>query len=147
METAAQTLLPTALPAGAAHGDFGQSNVLVARDQRIFVVDTSAGWQVPVLEDLAYFLVGIECSRIQVLTGGMAFSAGQMAVARRAFLEGYFAQEAVPEGLALYETLLVLDRWVAQLGKLDGGVRSGVKRRMVNTWFRRHSARVLGRLG
>ena len=139
--------LPPALPVGAAHGDFGQSNVLVAKDQRIFVLDTSAGWQVPLLEDLAYFLVGIECSRIQVLTGGMAFSSGQMAVTRRAFLEGYFAQEAVPEGLAVYETLLVLDRWAAQLGKLDGGVVSAAKRRMVNTWFRRHSAMVLSRTG
>lgn len=147
MEAAADTVLPQALPTGAAHGDYGQANVLVTRDRRILVLDTLADWQVPLLEDLAYFLVGIDCSRIHVLTGGLAYPARTLETARRAFLDGYLAGGAEPAALAPYETLLVLDRWVAQLGKLDGGLVSRAKRRMVNDWFRGHTARTLGRLG
>lgn len=146
MDGLARQFLPRLLPLGAAHGDFAQSNVLIGGRGRIFVLDTAAGWNAPVFEDLAYFVVGMECSRLQILTDGSAFSARSLSEARAAFLDGYFGPEGEPHAFRLYELQLALEKWSAELRKVGSGRVGGVKRLVLNRWFRRHCLAVLRRM-
>lgn len=144
----ARQLLPSFLPLGAAHGDFGQSNVLLDKTGRIYVLDTAGGWHVPVFEDLAYFVVGMECSRLQILTDGVAFSVHELALARQAFLRGYFGGEGEPPAFQLYEILLVLEKWAAELRKVRSrGGSNALRRRLLNRWFRKHCTTLLKNIG
>jgi hypothetical protein len=107
----AASLLPPRLPLGLSHNDFAPRNILLAADGRMTVFDTQGRWRAPIYEDLAYFLIAIQASGLQVLTGGALYDRPLLARCESAFLAGYFEDEEVPLlSLRLFACLLLLER-------------------------------------
>lgn len=104
--------LPDELPVGLGHGDFSMRNILVGADNQVTVIDTMARWQVPIYEDLSYFLAGLWTNKPQVFTLGLAFSNGWIARCEQAFLNGYFGSDPIPyREINLFKLLALLDKW------------------------------------
>jgi aminoglycoside phosphotransferase (APT) family kinase protein len=84
------------------HGDFGASNIIVDRGDRVIILDVSNNQRGPVLRDVAYCATGLRMiSRFAVVTGGKLFPI----YARNfidAYLDGHDADRQ-PQIIALYE--------------------------------------------
>jgi hypothetical protein len=146
LESAAGAMLDEQLPLAAAHGDFAHDNVLIDRG-RVVVLDTCSRWQAPIYEDIAYFLVGLRNRRIQVLTLGAAFSPAQLESFGQAFLRGYFGSPETPTALRLYEVLLLLEKWAAEVARSRrGGSGRALARPLVNAWYRTQLRRAMAAL-
>ena len=135
----AKVLLPQLLPSGLAHGDYAARNVLVGEEDRVTVIDIAGSWQVPIYEDIAYFIVSLETAWAQLVSQGRMMGRDDLQRYRTSFLAGYFSAGAPPrDELRLYEALLLLDRWVARLWAASGSQgRSSFALRLANRSLRR----------
>lgn len=146
---AAARLLPPELPLGLAHGDFAPRNVLVGRDGRVTVIDTTAAWRAPVYEDLAKLALALRVSRAQVWSHGLAFGERRLRRVNRWLFAGYFGGEPVPEAqIRLYGLLLLLDKWCFELALPPRGSRlaDAARRRLLDAWFTREARLMAGAL-
>jgi aminoglycoside phosphotransferase (APT) family kinase protein len=128
--------LPDPLPLRPIHGDFAPRNLIVGRDGRLTVIDLLGHWRAPLYEDLATFLVALHSGRQIALTGGRLLRR-PVAVLERHFLAGYAGDTELPRRpIALYEFLLVLDKWSSRLTRLEGaGTLSRIERRLLDHHF------------
>jgi hypothetical protein len=134
---AAERVLPEQMPMGLAHGDFAMRNILVARDARVTVLDTTAIWRAPVYEDLAKFDLALRLSRVQTYSYGLAFSEQTLRQIHGWLLDGYYGAEPVPyDQIRLYGLLLLLDKWSFELAQPIGAARLAyIKRQRLNAWL------------
>ncbi len=127
LESAAMRILPREVPCATVHGDFAPRNILIGTNSRVTVIDTQRRWIAPVYEDLAYLLMSVKLSRLQVSSQGLIFSRRQLAIWESDLLIGYFASSAIPlAAVRLYEVLLSLEWWTAISFRSAGD--SGFKR-------------------
>jgi aminoglycoside phosphotransferase (APT) family kinase protein len=133
---AATANLPDPLPLRPTHGDFAPRNLIVGRDGRLTVIDLLGHWRAPLYEDLATFLVALHSGRQIALTGGRLLRR-PVAVLERHFLAGYAGETGLPrQPIALYEFLLVLDKWSSRLTRLEGaGTLNRIERRLLDHHF------------
>jgi len=111
----AARLLPEQLPLGLGHGDYAMRNILVGPQSRVIVFDTLGRWQVPIYEDIAYFLFRLKSAGIQAVSQGLAFSRRRLKKYEQEFLCGYFGAEPIPYTLIrLFEIQALLDYWSSQ---------------------------------
>ncbi len=111
----ADNLLPDHLPMGLGHGDYAMRNILVGNNERVIVFDTLGRWQVPIYEDIAYFLFRLKFAGIRAVSQGLAFNQRQLAKYEREFLDGYFGCETIPCAvIRLFEIQALLDYWSSQ---------------------------------
>ncbi len=69
----------------------------------------------PIYEDIAYLLVHLETSKIQLLTQGLVTNAKTIGDFKKEFLIGYFGDVDVPETeVDLFQVQLLLDSWSAR---------------------------------
>ena len=114
LESAAMRILPREVPCATVHGDFAPRNILIGTNSRVTVIDTQRRWIAPVYEDLAYLLMSVKLSRLQVSSQGLIFSRRQLAIWESDLLTGYFASASIPlAAVRLYEVLLSLEWWTA----------------------------------
>jgi hypothetical protein len=135
--------LPDRLPLGLGHGDYAPRNVFVQRDGRVRVIDMLARRRVPVYEDLAYFTVSLRTTGLQLLLGELAFDRVRMRDYKEAFIRGYFHDDEPPRrALALYELVVLLDKWSAHVAARPdaAGPRQIVRRVHVLAADRRFAA-------
>ncbi len=112
----AELVFSEPFPLGQRLGDFGLPNMLVDQDQSIVVFDTRQRWRSAIYEDIAYFLSQLKTNKWQAVTLGLAFDSQILEGYKRAFLAGYFRKEPIPyKEIALFEILMVLDKWIAQM--------------------------------
>lgn len=102
------------LPLARGHGDYSLRNILVGEHKRVTGIDTLARWEIPIYEDIGYFLVRLHTNRVQVFSRGLAYSPQWIARCEEEFLGGYFPTECVPtQAIALFQILALLDQWAA----------------------------------
>ncbi len=107
------------LPVRPTHGDFAPRNLIVGPDGRLTVSDLLGRWRAPIYEDIATFLVALRSGRQVALSGGRLLRR-PVEILERHFLDGYGGREAVPRRpIAIYEFLLVLDKWSSRLTRLE----------------------------
>jgi hypothetical protein len=128
--------LPDPLPVRPSHGDFAPRNLIVGRDGRLTAIDLLGHWRAPLYEDLATFLVALHSGRQTALTGGRLLRR-PVDVLERHFLAGYAGDDVLPRRpIALYEFLLVLDKWSSRLTRLEGaGALGRIERRLLDYHF------------
>jgi len=108
----ANQYLPSNFPIGLGHGDFASRNILTHHHGGVTVIDTYAKWNVPIYEDIGYFLTDIRTSWLQVLSLGLFFSKRRIDECEVAFLKGYFQDNPIPyPQIRLFEMLSLLDKW------------------------------------
>jgi hypothetical protein len=106
--------LPSKLPLGLSHNDFAPRNILLAGDGRVTVFDTQARWKSPIYEDLAHFLIALQASGFQICTAGAWYDRRLLSRCEKAFLQGYFGDQAPPlTAVRLFQCLLFLERLAA----------------------------------
>jgi hypothetical protein len=112
-------------------------NILVARDARVTVLDTTAIWTAPVYEDLAKFDLALRVSRVQTYSHGLAFSERRLRLVHAWLLGGYYGAEPVPyDQIRLYGLLLLLDKWSFELALPTEAARLAyIKRQRLNAWL------------
>lgn len=116
----APAILPATLPLGLGHGDFAPRNIFVSPERRVTVIDMLGRWRVPIYEDIAYLLTALRTAGPQRVTHGLAFHPDRLARYENEFLAGYFDRERIPHGaIALFNLLLVLDRWSSFANRTD----------------------------
>ena len=144
------TVLPNVLPLGRGHGDFAPRNVFVSPDHRVTVIDMLGKWQVPIYEDLAYFVNDLRTSRLQRLTYGLAFHPDHVERYEDELLTGYFGQQPVPrDSITLFNLLILFDKWSAFVHGRGGGslARRGLgtaNREITRRYFFREARRLVG---
>lgn len=134
----ANVILADELPLGRTHGDYAMRNILLEKEQQIVVIDTIAKWQTAIYEDIGYFIVRLWSNQIQVFSLGLAYSHDWIKACERAFLEGYFGKEAIPEDLiVLYKILSLLDQWSATSASLTlkSSVKNKIRLGLMNRYF------------
>ena len=135
------------LPVRRAHGDFAPRNLIVGPDGRLTAIDLLGHWRAPIYEDLATFLVALHSGRQTALTGGRLLRR-PLAVLEERFLSGYAGDEALPRRpIAIYEFLLVVDKWSSRVTRLEGagGLRR-LERRLLGRHFLGRARAALDRL-
>jgi hypothetical protein len=123
----AVTALPSTLPLVLGHGDLSPLNVLVGAAGEVAVFDTSGDWRMPPHVDMAYFEVMSELSDMKRLAPSRDAKRRRHR-ADEAFLEGY-GQGAPPRReRAVFELVVLLDKWATLSSEM---VRlTSVKRRL-----------------
>jgi hypothetical protein len=125
--TLANQHLPKHFPLGLGHGDFAARNILTNKQGAVIVIDTFAKWNVPIYEDIGYFINNIRSSSYQIATRGLVYSAQRIASYERAFLSGYFQRTPIPyPQIKLFEILALLDKWADTVGRANEGPRSKI---------------------
>ena len=123
------------LPIRRTHGDFAPRNLIVGPDGRLTAIDLLGHWRAPIYEDLATFLVALHSGRQMALTGGRLLRR-PLAVLEERFLGGYAGSGDLPRRpIAIYESLLVLDKWSSRIARLEG---AGPLRRFERHLLGRH---------
>jgi thiamine kinase-like enzyme len=146
---AASRVLPEKLPLALGHGDYAMRNILVGVNNRITIIDTNSKWQVPIYEDIAYFLIRLETNKLQVFTQGMAISPENQAGYQREFLSGYFGQSPVPERIIeLFRIQSLLDNWSSRASVLaqQPTGRKSLYRKFHLALLNRHYRKIMERL-
>jgi hypothetical protein len=145
--TAAAADLPDPLPIRRTHGDFAPRNLIVGPDGRLTAIDLLGHWQAPIYEDLATFLVALHSGRQMALTGGRLLRR-PLAVLEERFLAGYAGGDDLPRRpIAIYEFLLVVDKWSSRLTRLEGAGRvRRLERRLLGRHFLGRARAALVRL-
>jgi aminoglycoside phosphotransferase (APT) family kinase protein len=135
--------LPESLPLGVGHGDFALRNVLVTPEGRIAVIDTRARYQVPIYQDIGYFLVSLRHNWAQIATRGALFERGFLDAMEQEFLAGYFGQDAIPRmAVLLFEVQAMLDIWgevvtrQTRRGNMRGRIIRGIRRALISAYYR-----------
>lgn len=142
-------ILPDRPPTAVGHGDFAVRNLLVESSGRVCVIDAMPRWRVPVLEDLARFLVGVRLQGLQVSSQGAAYSARFLDARERDFAEAYHAgQPPAWEELQAYQLLILFDKWAALTARRDRrGWRTSVPlSRLEDRYVAAEARRLLTRL-
>ena len=137
---AAERILPDSLLLGLRFGDFGLTNILVAPSGRVTPIDTMARLRAPIYEDIAWLLTALKAYKVQVATQGLAFSGDRINSLEKAFLAGYFGEEAAPRGpITLYQVLRLLERWSAKAARFEhrANHKERIAARLSNRFFRR----------
>lgn len=134
------------------HGDFAPRNILVTPAGQVAGLDTQARLLAPVFEDIGYFLLQLETSKLQMFSRGFLFSQRALADFRRGFLAGYFRGEGVSERLlTLFQLKAAIDKWAQRLLRIEAGqsnlrfLSPSVERRLVNGFFQRYILQLLQR--
>lgn len=136
----AEAELPGDFLLAASHGDFAPRNVFVAATGRVAVFDPMPRWQAPPMEDVCRFLVGLRLVGLQLHTHGLALAQDRLDRIEAAFLAGYGA--ALPPGqLAVFRSLVLLDKWAALVGRGAAPGPRGVAGRAATVWAGRYLAR------
>jgi hypothetical protein len=116
----ARDTLPVRLPLGLRHGDYALRNILIGPNHRVTGIDTLSRWQSAIYEDIAYFFISLLTVKMQVLTGGLAFSSEKLEGYTNKFLKGYFGPGPVPrKEIRLFEILVLLEKWCSKTAYLD----------------------------
>lgn len=120
------------LPLARGHGDYSLRNILVGENNRVTIIDTLARWEIPIYEDIGYFLVRLHTNRVQVYSQGLAYSSRWIARCEQEFLSGYFATERVPaQAIRLYRIQALLNQWASVIEQCSG--RASRKAYVMNT--------------
>jgi Ser/Thr protein kinase RdoA (MazF antagonist) len=128
-------VLPPELDVRPVHGDFAPRNLIIGRDGRLTAIDLLGRWRAPIYEDLGTFLVALGSGRLPAVVGEWTYRRPRR-VLESAFLTGYFGSDPRPDReIALYEALLLLDKWSARLSRLG---RRGVRARFERAALERH---------
>jgi len=114
----AGSVVPAALPVRMAlavgHGDFAVRNAFLDLSGRLYVIDPMPRWRVPVLEDLARFMVSVRLQGLQVNSQGLAYGARFLDERERDFLAGYYDAAPPPwRQLHSYQLVVLFDKWSA----------------------------------
>lgn len=135
------------VPVRSSHGDFAPRNLIVGPDGRLTANDLLGRWRAPIYEDLATFLVALHSGRQTVLAGGSLLRR-PVGVLEDRFLAGYADGGVVPRRpIAIYEFLLVLDKWSSRLSRLQhAGRLRRLERRVLDRHFLKRAASTLARL-
>lgn len=144
----AAQLLPERFPLVVGHGDFVARNVFVEAAARVRVFDPMPRWQVPWLEDVCRFVVGLRMSGLQAHTYGAAYAAHELDRRERTFLAGYHDDGEVPRPqLGCYQLLVTLDKWSALVDTVAGRGAWPRARAFAawpaQHWFRREAQRLV----
>ncbi|QEG41897.1 phosphotransferase [Roseimaritima ulvae] len=110
----AQSEMPAEIPTGQVHGDFAPRNVFVDDQNCVSVFDTLGRFEAPIYEDIAKMLMTVNASGPQMLSAGMLYPRPRLERFQRAFLEGYFGDQAIPTSvIQLFLVQLLLEHWAA----------------------------------
>ena len=109
------------LEMGCGHGDLAPRNVFVDDRGSVRVIDMLARWRVPLLEDVAYFVLALAL-------GGRHWTrrGADLSDLRTAFLAG--ARVGDDALLAAFEGLVLLDTWAAATTTATGSAPAWAKR-------------------
>lgn len=138
--------LPSSFPSAVRHGDFAPRNLFVGPRGQVAVFDPLPGWEAPVFDDLARFLVGLR-PPISTLVSQRRVSAYQAA-----FLRGYFQDGPPPElELSVFQLLVLMDQWAgvgsgARPKDWAARGRAAARRHFLNWHYRREVERLVAEL-
>lgn len=133
------------LPLARGHGDYSLRNILVGENNRVTIIDTLARWEIPIYEDIGYFLVRLYTNRAQVFSQGLAYSSQWLARCEDEFLTGYFATERVPtQVIKLYQVQALLNHWSSVAEQCSA--RASPQNRLASTVRCAFSARLFERI-
>lgn len=145
----ADAVLPAQLSLSVGHGDYVARNIFADDAGRVTVFDPMPRWQMPRLEDVCRFVVGLRLSGLQVHTQGIAYGRPGLDERERLFLSGYFGDDKIPWAqVGCYQLFILLDKWSAlvEATTSDHGGRWAGLRRAAWTAGSMHVAREARRL-
>lgn len=122
-------VLPSELPSHLGHGDFSPQNVFVDPGGSVAVFDTAAEWRLPPHFDLAYFSVMLELEDMKRFPAGGRRGAGSTALTRR-LRDGYGPTAPPDAELAVFEVLVLVDKWATLVDPDGTDNRSDLRRRL-----------------
>jgi len=130
----AGTALPDDLEMGLKHGDFAPRNIMVDAENKIIGIDTLAKSMMPVHYDIAYLVVQLQTSKLQLYTQGAAFGRRRIASYERALMKGYWQDDSGKHSpaLELFKAFVLLEKWGTQIHRnnnVDSGARGKIKAR------------------
>ncbi len=98
-------------PKAILHGDYWPGNILV-NQERIGVIDVLGWAEGSVYLDIAYYLLHLRASDLQVWLRNFAWSNPVLEKAEHEFLAGYFGKEVIETPtLYFFQTLALLAKW------------------------------------
>ena len=107
--------LPNELTLGLLHGDMAPRNLLIDDVDRVGGIDVAARWRVPILHDIAAFLLAVRISRWRL---DPRIHATNIDSWEQAFLDGYGLDGHQRRHLSVFSALLLVDRASAATGSL-----------------------------
>lgn len=139
----ASRVLPARLELALAHGDVAPRNILRRTDGSVLLIDTLGRWRTSPMEDLAYARLALTASPTALLVGPSALLAWPRRCAD-ALVRGYFGADPVPwSQLALYEVLVLADRWASDVDRRAGKRRPPWLDRALDVGYRRRAVEAL----
>lgn len=105
------------------HGDFAPRNLLLSPDGKIAGIDTQARVPALIYQDIAYFILQLHASKLQVYSLGMTFRPQLLWQLENEFLRGYFNKSAIPlRAIRLYQGTAALEKWAQQVLRIEEGI-------------------------